>query len=235
MQTDIQIAGISSMALRLVLTELASEYRERAGIDVAIEAVGGVDAARRVRDGESFDFVVLAKDAIAQLAESDRVDPASGVDLARSGVAIAVRRGATHPDVATEAAVRDAVLGAATIGYSTGPSGTHLVRLFERWGVAESIAPRIVRAPAGIPVAALIARGDVEIGFQQLSELMHAQGVEVVGSLPDTIQLMTTFTAAVCTQSKRRDQTRELLGFLASPLADSAKARHGMEHARTGA
>ena len=230
-----RIAGISSMAMRLVLTELASEYRERSGIDIAIESVGGVIAARRVQDGEAFDFVVLAKDAIAQLAESRHVDPASHVDLARSGVAIAVRRGAIFPDVATERALRDAVLRARTIGYSTGPSGTHLARVFERWNIADQIAQRIVQAPPGVPVAALVARGDVDLGFQQLSELMHAEGIDVVGPLPDAIQLVTIFTAAVCTQSKRRDATRELLAFLASPAADAAKARHGMEDARAGA
>jgi len=229
------VAGISSMAMRLVLTELATDYRDHFGVDVAIESVGGVDAARRVREGEAFDFVVLAQDAIAQLAESGHVDPTSRVDLARSGVAIAVRRGATHPDVATEAAVRDAVLGAGTIGYSTGPSGTHLVRLFERWNIADQIAQRIVRAPPGIPVAALVARGDVDLGFQQLSELMHAEGIDVVGRLPDAIQLVTTFTAAVCTQSNRREATRELLAFLASPAADAAKARHGLKDARAAA
>ena len=229
------IAGISSMAMRLVLTVLATVYRERFGIDVELECVGGVDAARRVREGEAFDFVVLAQDAIAQLSESGHVDPASRVDLARSSVAAAVRRGAMPPDIATEEALRDAVLRARTIGYSTGPSGTHLVRLFERWNIAGQIAQRIVRAPPGVPVAALVERGDVELGFQQLSELMHVEGIDVVGPLPDTIQLVTVFTAAVCTQSKRRNATHELLEFLASPAADAAKARHGMDHARAGA
>ncbi|HKP65839.1 MAG TPA: substrate-binding domain-containing protein [Casimicrobiaceae bacterium] len=235
MKSDAErIAGISSMAMRLVLSELASEYRERFGIDVTVESVGGVDAARRVQDGEAFDFVVLAKDAIAQLAESGQLDPASLVDLARSGVAIAVRRGATRPDIATEAALRDAVLRARAIGYSTGPSGAHLVRVFERWNIADQIARRIVQAPPGIPVATLVARGDAELGFQQLSELMRAEGIDVVGPLPDAIQLVTVFTAAICTQSKRRNPTRELLAFLAVPAADAAKARYGMEHARAG-
>ena len=230
-----RIAGISSMAMRLVLTELANEFRERFGIDVAIESVGGVDAGRRVRNGEGFDFVVLAQDAIAQLAETGHVDPASSVDLARSGVAIAVRRGAPYPDVATEAALRDAVLRARTIGYSTGPSGTHLLRLFERWGVADAIAQRIVQAPPGVPVASLVARGDAELGFQQRSELMHAEGIDVIGPLPGATQLVTIFTGAVCTQSGRRNETRDLLAFLASSAADAAKARHGMAGAGVGA
>ena len=139
-------------------------------------SVGGVDAARRVSDGEPFDFVVLAADAIEKLAAAGRVDPGSRTDLARSGVAIAVAAGASRPDIGTESALRDAVLHARSIGYSTGPSGTHLVRLFERWGIAEAIAPRIVQASPGVPVATLVARGEVELGFQQLSELMQRAG-----------------------------------------------------------
>ena len=225
------VAGISSMAMRLVLTELATDYRDHFGVDVAIESVGGVDAARRVREGEAFDFVVLAQDAIAQLAESGHVDPTSRVDLARSGVAIAVRRGATHPDVATEAAVRDAVLGAGTIGYSTGPSGTHLVRLFERWNIADQIAQRIVRAPPGIPVAALVARGDVDLGFQQLSELMHVEGIDVVGPLPAAVQITTTFSGGVCAASADPAAAAKALGYMASSAAADAKKKQGMEPA----
>ena len=164
-------------------------------------SVGGVDAARRVDDGEAFDFVVLAADAIEQLAAGGRVDPGSRTDLARSGVAIAVAAGAPRPDVGSESAVRDAVLRARSIGYSTGPSGAHLVRLFERWGIADAIAPRIVQAPPGVPVGTLVARGDVELGFQQLSELMHLPGIDVIGLLPPEIQVVTVFSAAVCTAS----------------------------------
>src|SRR6478752_4611409 len=116
-----RIAGISSMAMRQVLADLVDEYRQRSSGPVAIESVGGVDAARRVRDGEVFDFVVLASDAIQQLADVGRIDAASRVDLTRSGVAMAVRAGTPAPDVASEAAVRDAVLHARSIGYSTGP------------------------------------------------------------------------------------------------------------------
>jgi molybdate transport system substrate-binding protein len=194
-------------------------------------AVGGVDAARRVADGEGFDFVVLAADAIEQLAAGGRVDPGSRTDLARSAVAIAVAAGATRPDVSTESTIRDALMRARSIGYSTGPSGAHLIRLFERWGIADAIAPRIVQAPPGIPVGTLVARGDVELGFQQLSELMHVPGIDVIGLLPPEIQVSTVFSGAVCTASNRPAAAKALLSFLASPDADAAKRRHGMEPA----
>ena len=226
-----QITGISSMATRQVLAELVEEYGRLSGRRVAIESVGGVAAARRVQEGEPFDIVVLAADAIDRLAAAGRIDPASRVDLARSGVAIAVAAGAPRPEIGTEAALRDAILAARSIGYSTGPSGSHLSRLFERWGIAETIAPRIVQAPPGIPVGALVARGDVELGFQQLSELIHVPGIDVIGSLPPEVQIITTFSAAICTASRQRDASRALLSFLGSPAAASAKLRHGMEPA----
>ena len=195
----------------------------------------GVEAARRIKDSEPFDFVVLAADAIDQLASDGWVDPGSRTNLARSGVAIAVGAGAPRPDVRSEAAIRDAVLRARCIGYSTGPSGAHLVRLFERWGIADAIAPRLVQAPTGIPVGTLVASGDVELGFQQLSELMHLPGIDVIGLLPPEIQVVTVFSAAVCTASSRGASTRALLDFFDSPEADAAKRRHGMEPARPGA
>jgi molybdate transport system substrate-binding protein len=225
------ITGISSMAMRHVLAELADSYKQQSGQPVVIVSVGGVDAARRVVDGEAFDFVVLASDAIEKLASDGRVDPRSRADLARSAVAIAVAAGATQPDLSSESAIRDVVLRARSIGYSTGPSGAHLVRLLERWGIADAIAPRIVQAPPGISVGTLLARGDVELGFQQLSELMHLPGIGVIGPLPPEIQAETVFSAAVCNASNCPEAAKAWLSFLASPEADAAKRRHGMEPA----
>ncbi|QQC66993.1 substrate-binding domain-containing protein [Paraburkholderia ginsengisoli] len=225
------ITGISSMATRQVLAELAATYERLSGQPVAIESVGGVDAARRIQDGEAFDIVVLAADALDRLAAAGCVDPASRVALARSGIAMAVAAGQPHPDVRTEAALRDAVLGARSIGYSTGPSGTHLTRLFERWGIAETIASRIVQAPPGVPVGALVARGDVALGFQQLSELIHLPGIDVIGALPPEAQSMTVFAAAICTLSNQREAAQALLAFLTSREADGVKSGNGMEPA----
>ncbi len=227
------MTGISSMATRGLLAELCDAYERQSGQPVTVVAVGGVDAARRVADGEAFDFVVLSAEAIERLAAGGYVDPRSRADLARSAVAIAVPAGAPHPDVSTESAVRDAVVRARSIGYSTGPSGAHIVRLFERWRITALIASRIVQAPPGVPVGTLVARGDVELGFQQLSELMHLPGIDVIGPLPPEIQVVTVFSAAVCMASKRHAAGHALLAFLASPDADAAKRRHGMEPPRS--
>jgi molybdate transport system substrate-binding protein len=228
-----RITGISSMAMRHVLAELGASYERHSGQTVDIISVGGVDAARRVANGEVFDLVVLAANAIEQLASNGRVDPGSRTDLARSGVAMAIAAGAPRPDVGSEAAIRDAVLRARTVGYSTGPSGAHLVRLFERWGIADVIAARIVHAAPGIPVGTLIARGDVELGFQQLSEFMHLPGVDVIGMLPPSIQLETVFSAGVCTAANLPAAAKAFLSFLTSENNDAALRRHGMVPART--
>ena len=170
-----RITGISSMATRALLADLARAYEQQTGTTVAIESVGGVDAAKRVQAGEAFDAVFLASDAIDRLIASGHVS-GPRADLVRSPVAIAVREGAPRPDVSSEAALKAAVLAAPRVSYSTGPSGVHLQKLFERWGIAAEIAPRIVQAPPGVPVGSLVARGDVDLGFQQLSELMHLRG-----------------------------------------------------------
>ena len=225
------ITGISSMATRELLAELVPAFERQYGYAVAIESVGGVEAARRVAAGEPFDVAALASNAIDKLIDSGHIVAASKVALVRSGVAIAVKSGAPHPDIGSDEAVRRAVLSARSVGYSTGPSGVALAALFERWGIAAEIEGRIVVAPPGVPVGALLARGEVELGFQQLSELIHVNGIDVLGPLPPAIQILTTFSAGICTRSAQRDAARSLLEFLTSPACADAKRRHGMEPA----
>jgi molybdate transport system substrate-binding protein len=219
------------MATRQLLAELVAAYAQRSDCAIAIESVGGVDAAKRVQAGELFDVVVLASDAIDKLIVAGHIDAHSKVDLVHCGVAVAVRAGAQQPDIGSESAVRQAVLAARSISYSTGPSGVALVKLFERWGIADTLRERTVQAPPGVPVGTLVARGEVELGFQQLSELIHVEGISVVGPLPPEIQITTTFSAGIGTGSTQASAARDLLAFMASaPMAD-AKRRQGMEPA----
>jgi len=224
-----EIKGISSMATRLVLAELVDQFQKISGYSVAIESVGGVDAAKRVQAGEAFDVVILASDAIDKLMATGHVLADSKVDLVRSGVAVAVRTGASRPDISTEEALRSAVRAARNISYSTGPSGVALARLFERWGIADEIKSRIVTPPPGVPVGTLVARGEVGLGFQQLSELMNLEGIDVLGPLPAAVQIITTFSGGVCTGSQQAGAARALLDYMNSSDAVSAKLGQGME------
>ena len=221
---------ISSMATRSLLAGFATRFEPMLGVPIALESVGGVDAARRVRDGERFDLVVLAAEAIDALAAEGKV-AGSGVALVRSGIVVAVPVGAPRVPIDTEAAVRRAVESAESLGYSTGPSGVYLARLFERWGLADSVRARLVRPPPGVPVARLLASGEVALGFQQKSELMQVQGVEVLGFLPPPIQWLTTFSGAVGGGSAQPQAAAALLGLMASPAANDLKLASGMEPA----
>jgi molybdate transport system substrate-binding protein len=228
---SITVTGISSMATRQLLSDLTAAYEQLADCRVTIESVGGVDAAKRVMAGENFDVVVLASDAIAKLASAGRVQADSQVDLVRSGVAVAVQAGAVQPDITSEDAVRRAVLAARSISYSTGPSGVALLALFERWGITEQIKSRIVQAPPGVPVGSLVAKGDVELGFQQYSELMSLPGITVIGPLPPAIQIVTTFSAGIGTGAPNPQAARALLSFMSSAQAAETIRRNGMEPA----
>jgi len=227
----VSIRIVSSMATREVLAELADRYAAETGCRVVLESAGGVDVARRVRDGETVDVVVLAAKAIGDLVGAGRLLADSRVDLFRSGIAVAVRAGAAQPDISTEAAVKAAVLAAATLGYSTGPSGVYLEGLFARWGVHDQLRPRIVQAPPGVPVGRLVACGEVELGFQQLSELMHLTGIAVLGPLPQAIQSITVFSGGVSVASSCKGLSRRLLASMTQPQATGSIVMQGMEPA----
>ena len=231
MASNNNISIISSMATRQVLAELIAQFQRDSAQQVRLEAVGGVDAARRVQGGEAFDLVILAANAIEQLTQAGRIVPGSRVDLVHSGVSVAVRAGAARPAIDSEDSVRQAVLAARTLGYSTGPSGVHLAKLFERWGIADAIKSRIVQAPPGVPVGSLVAKGEVELGFQQLSELIHQDGIDVLGPLPPAIQITTTFSAGLTTTSTQASAVSALLDFMVSPPAAPIVRRNGLEPA----
>ena len=222
---------ISSMATRQVLAELGRAYQDATGQRVQVESVGGVDAAKRVAAGETFDVVFLAADAIAKLVASGHAVAGTETPLVRSAVAMAVREGEPLPDIATEASVRQALLAARSLSCSTGPSGTALTRLFEQWGLAQELVPKMVVPPPGVPVGTLVASGQVDIGFQQYSELMHLPGLQVLQPLPDALQIVTTFTGAVCATSGQPEAARAWLAYTASAATADTKRRCGMDAA----
>jgi molybdate transport system substrate-binding protein len=222
---------LSSMATRELLAEMVSLYERQSGQSIVSEAAGGVDVAKRVQAGEAVDVVVLAGNAIDKLIGDNKVLAGSRVDLVRSGIAVAIKQDSEAPDIQSEDAVKNAVKLARTLSYSTGPSGVYLEKMFERWGILEAIRHRIVVPPPGVPVASLVASGLVELGFQQLSELMNVPGVRVVGPLPPAIQSMTTFSGGIAAPCGNPVAARALLDFMASPALSELKRRQGMEAA----
>jgi molybdate transport system substrate-binding protein len=202
-----------------------------------IESVGGVDAAKRVQAGEAFDCVVLASNAIDSLMQADKLVPGSRVDLVHSSVAVAVPAGASCPDIASEAALKQAVLQAPRIGYSTGPSGTELLKQFERWGIAEQVKACRVVPPPGTPVGSLVASGRASLGFQQLSELISIPGIEVVGTLPSDIAYITIFSSGIPTnlshEATRLQSVQNFVKFLTSQEVETIKALNGMKGIRS--
>lgn len=224
--------GISSMATRQVLAELADAAVAAGLPHVEIESVGGVTAANRVAEGEAVDLVLLASGALAKLAAAGHVLADSVVPLVLSQVAVAVPSGS---DAAAEkpsgaayedaAGVRAALRAGRAIGYSTGPSGDALVRMIAEWGLTEEVGDRLVQARAGVPVAKLLADGEVDLGFQQLSELVGQQGVRILGVMPDDCAIDTVFSGAVATASQDA-AAAEILAFFASDAAAPIKQAH---------
>jgi molybdate transport system substrate-binding protein len=196
------------MATRHILTDLVRDYEASHGTRVEIRSMGGVEAARLVRAGEAADIVILASKVMASLEAEGHLVRGDTKDFARSEIGLAVRAGLNPPSVADEQAVKQAMGDARKICYSTGPSGDHLKALCEKWAIPLA---RTLVAPPGVPVATLIANGEADLGFQQLSELIGQSGIEVVGPLPREIQAVTVFSAGISINSREPEPARALV------------------------
>lgn len=225
----VPLNGLSSMATRQILADAAETYRAATGVQVIFESIGGVDAARRVRAGEVLDLIALASDTLGSLQAEGSIAHGTVRGFARSQMAIAVRAGRPPPDASNEEAVRRLVAGAATVGYSTGPSGAQVLRLLKAWGLDGGAGPTVIQARPGVPVGSMVARGEAEIGFQQFSELIGEPGLEPPAPLPAAIQSETVFAIGVGVKSTRPAEADAFIRYLTSPDLDGAKRERGLQ------
>ena len=185
----------------------------------------------RLECGEPLDVVILADTALDALIRAGKVMPGSRVDLVRSRIGMAVRKGAPKPDIRTVAALTRTLLQAKSVAFSDSASGVYISsELLQRLGIADRILPRSTRVQSE-PVGAVVARGDAEIGFQQISELLPEKGIDVVGPLPAEVQKITVFSAGIVAGAKAPEAARALIAYLASPAAAAAITKAGLEPA----
>jgi molybdate transport system substrate-binding protein len=224
-----EIKVLSTQATEEAYRELVSQFEKASGHKVTTIFTGTLDVQKRIAAGEAYDLIVMAGAAIDDFIKAGKIVPGSRVDLARSGVGVAVKAGAPKPDISSTEAVKKTLLAARSIGYSTGPSGVYLTGLFERLSVADQIRSKLKQTPTGIFVGTLVASGEAEIGFQQVSELSHFSGVDFVGPLPADIQQITIFSSGLQVGSKQTDAADAWVKFLAAPAAASAYKSRGLE------
>jgi molybdate transport system substrate-binding protein len=221
---------LSTLALMGAVRSLAGRYEAAAGgarIDADFAPTLGL--MDRLRGGETADVVILTKQALDELAAKGTVVAETCVDLARSYVGIAVKAGADHPDIATEAALRETLLGARSVAYSrTGASGILFAQLIERMGIAGEINAHARIIPSGF-TAELLVTGEADLAVQQLSELKQVTGIEVVGPIPRYLQTPAVFSAGRLAASERGAQSDRLLKYLASPEVAPVLRESGLE------
>jgi molybdate transport system substrate-binding protein len=220
---------LSTLALRGAVHSLAGQYETMAGARIDAEFAPTLGLLDRLRKGERADVVILTREGLDELAAEGMAAPESCVDLARSFVGIAVKAGAAHPDIATEATLRATLLGARAVTYSRiGASGILFAQLIERMGIASAINARAKIIPSGF-TAELLLNDEAELAVQQLSELKQVSGVEVVGAIPHHLQTPAVFSAGRMAASVRAAQADRLLKFLASSEVAPVLRESGLE------
>lgn len=223
-----QIKVMLSAAFKEAYLELVPQFERASGHKVESLWVPSVQMMSRLKGGETVDLVILSAASLEELRKAGLVSERT--DLARSGIGVAVKSGARMPDISSGDAVKRAVLAARGIAYSTGPSGIYLMGLFQRMGIAEAIKSK-VKQVQGEPAGGMVARGEAEIAFQQVSELLPVPGTDFVGPLPADIQQITVFSAGLHVKTTQPDAARALVKFLTAPAAAPVIRKKGMEPA----
>ncbi|WP_085208888.1 substrate-binding domain-containing protein [Streptomyces sp. Amel2xC10] len=226
-----EISGLSSMATRPLLAETAECIRLAHGIRLRFDSAGGVEIARRIREGAEADLVVLAEGALAALEKEGLVLGGTVRPLWVSQVVAAVPAGTPVPVLSSETELRAALLSAKKVAYSTGPSGTALVDLIARLGLNDVLADRLVQTPPGVPAGALLSSGQADLAFQQHSELMDLPDVVIVGPLPGETAIDSLFSGGVMASSNQPNHASEVLDLLGSSETAAVARARGMRMA----
>jgi molybdate transport system substrate-binding protein len=220
---------MASAAIKEAYLELVPQFEKSTEHKVSTTWAGTVDMTKRLNAGEVFDLIIMAGPSIDEFIKQGKLVAGSRVDLAKSGVGVAVRAGAPKPDISSGDAVKRAMLAAKSIAYSTGPSGVYLAALFQRMGIADQVKDKVKIGAPGVPIGEIIARGEAEIGFQQVSELLPVAGINYIGPLPQDIQQITVFASGIHTAATQADAAKALVKFLTSPQAAPVIKKKGME------
>ncbi len=223
-----EVKVLAANALKAPCVELASAFERATGHRVTLHWGGTEGLARRIAGGEAADVVLIAAPNLDRLVAEGRLAPGSRTDFARSLVGVAARPGLPRPDVSTAEGLKQAVLAAGAVAYSSGPSGAHVADLFRRLGIAGQVADRVRQPPSGIPVADLLARGEADLGFQQVSELLHAPGIQYLGPLPAELQGATVYAAGLHAESASPEAARAFVRALTGPGAAAALEKAGL-------
>lgn len=230
--SDIRV--VSSGGFAAALKELAPEFERATGNKLILgwgPSMGETASAvpQRLARGEPIDVLIMVGYALDDLAKEGKVEPDSRFALARSGIGLVVKAGAPRPDISTVEGLKRALLAAKSIAYSDSASGVYIQNeMFKRLGIEDQVKGKARMIPA-IPVGEVVARGEAEIGFQQISELKPIKGIDLVGPLPPQVQQYTVFSAGVVKGAQQPDAGRALIRFLASPMAAPAIRDSGME------
>jgi molybdate transport system substrate-binding protein len=226
-----EIDVLSTQATQEAYLELVTQFEKATGHKVKTVFNGTLNVQKSLAAGERYDLIVMATPAIDEQIKLGKAVAGSRVDFAKSGTGVAVRKGAPKPDIGSIEAFKRTLLGAKSIGYSTGPSGVYMLSVFEKLGVADQINSKLKQTPSGVFVGTLIASGETEIGFQQIAELVHFPGIDYVGPLPGDLQRMTVFSIGVHAGAKQPDAAKALVKFLTAPAASPVIRKHGLEPA----
>jgi len=231
MTTPVPIAVISALAVREAYLELFPRFEEASGHEIAVTWTGTGDIRKRMAAGETCDLVITSTDGLVELLKAGVVMLATVTPLASCGMGAAVRSDAIAPDISTVEGLKAALLSAKSIGRSSGPSGAYLERLCEQFGIGAEVSAKTRIVPSGDTVATQLANGEVELGFQQVPELLHDERIAFAGPLPAEIQQLTTFSAAIHRAAQEPEAAKALLAFLTSPDAEAIVRHHGLEPA----